>query len=124
MKRRVALARVDNEERKRKVGIARSIIYEKNYAVNCEAVEKLLKQESLVPTSVSSERSTRINSSTWFRQNAFSARLSQFGFNFHSLFVVDLMHEFELGVWKALFIHLLRILNAADTSLVDELDYR
>jgi hypothetical protein len=34
------------------------------------------------------------------------------------------MHEFELGVWKALFIHLLRILNAADKALVDELDRR
>lgn len=34
------------------------------------------------------------------------------------------MHEFELGVWKALFIHLLRILNVVDVSLIDELDYR
>jgi hypothetical protein len=34
------------------------------------------------------------------------------------------MHEFELGVWKALFIHLLRMLNAVDKSLVDELDRR
>jgi len=34
------------------------------------------------------------------------------------------MHEFELGVWKALFIHLLRILNAEDKALVDELDRR
>jgi len=28
------------------------------------------------------------------------------------MFVVDLMHEFELGVWKATFTHLLRILYA------------
>lgn len=34
------------------------------------------------------------------------------------------MHEFELGVWKALFTHLLRIINAVDPSLIDELDYR
>jgi hypothetical protein len=40
------------------------------------------------------------------------------------MFVVDLMHEFELGVWKALFIHLLRMLNAMDKSLVNELDQR
>ena len=40
------------------------------------------------------------------------------------MFVVDLMHEFELGVWKALFIHLLRILEAFDRGLVDELDRR
>ena len=40
------------------------------------------------------------------------------------MFVVDLMHEFELGVWKALFTHLLRMLHAVDTSLLNELDYR
>jgi hypothetical protein len=40
------------------------------------------------------------------------------------MFVVDLMHEFELGVWRALLIHLLRILNASNKSLVDELDKR
>lgn len=55
MKQRLSLARVDNEDRKRKVQTARRIIYEKNYAVNSEAVEKLLKEESLVPTSVSTQ---------------------------------------------------------------------
>jgi hypothetical protein len=40
------------------------------------------------------------------------------------MLVVDLLHEFELGVWKALFIHLLRILEAADPSLSHELDRR
>jgi hypothetical protein len=40
------------------------------------------------------------------------------------MFVVDLLHEVELGVWKALFIHLLRILEAVDKTLVNELDRR
>jgi hypothetical protein len=40
------------------------------------------------------------------------------------MLVVDLLHEFELGVWKALFIHLLRILEAVDKTLVNELDRR
>jgi hypothetical protein len=59
-------------------------------------------------------------------QNAFSQRLAPLGlgFNLHSMLVVDLMHEFELGVWKALFIHLIRILNAVDKSLVHEMDRR
>jgi hypothetical protein len=26
--------------------------------------------------------------------------------------VVDLLHEFEIGVWKKLFIHLIRLLEA------------
>jgi hypothetical protein len=57
-------------------------------------------------------------------QNAFSEKLSPVGFNFFLMFVVDLMHEFELGVWKALFIHLIRILTSVDKSLVHDLDRR
>jgi hypothetical protein len=42
------------------------------------------------------------------------------------MLVVDLLHEFELGVWKALFTHLIRILHAAAShgELVTELDRR
>jgi hypothetical protein len=40
------------------------------------------------------------------------------------MLVVDLLHEFELGVWKSLFVHLIRIINAYDPRLVHELDYR
>lgn len=36
----------------------------------------------------------------------------------------DLMHEFEQGVWRAFFIHLLRILESLDESLLVELDRR
>jgi hypothetical protein len=57
-------------------------------------------------------------------QNAFSNRLQPLGFNFFEMLVVDLMHEFELGVWKALFIHLLRILAAKNPALLHELDQR
>lgn len=37
---------------------------------------------------------------------------------------VDLMHEIELGVWKALFIHLLRLLECESGNLKHELDRR
>jgi len=42
------------------------------------------------------------------------------------MLVVDLMHEFELGIWKALFTHLICILAAAAAgdTLVNELDHR
>jgi hypothetical protein len=42
------------------------------------------------------------------------------------MLVVDFMHEFELGVWKTLFKHLIRILHAAASGgkLVAELDKR
>ena len=43
------------------------------------------------------------------------------------MMVVDLLHEFELGVWKALFTHLIRVLHAASKrpgALADELNAR
>lgn len=42
------------------------------------------------------------------------------------MLVVDLLHEFELGVWKAVFKHLIRLLYAAAPAgrLVAELDRR
>ncbi len=43
------------------------------------------------------------------------------------MLVVDLLHEFELGVWKTLFTHLIRLLYAAgggSDRLVIELDSR
>jgi hypothetical protein len=57
-------------------------------------------------------------------QSAFTEKLGPFGFDHFKMLLVDLMHEFELGVWKALFIHLLRILNALDKAEVHELDHR
>jgi hypothetical protein len=57
-------------------------------------------------------------------QNAFSTSLAELSFCLFSMLVVDPMHEFELGVWKALFIHLVRILTAANAALVNEMDYR
>lgn len=52
----------------------------------------------------------------------FSDKLAPFGFNLFSMLVVDLMHEVELGVWKDIFIHLLRILDGLNKA--QELDQR
>ena len=40
------------------------------------------------------------------------------------MFVPDLMHEFELGVWKAVFIHLMRILYAYGNETISILNSR
>ena len=56
-------------------------------------------------------------------KNAFSA-LSKFGFDYHSMLVVDFMHEFELGVWKALYKHLIRILFAHGGSAISAFNER
>lgn len=57
-------------------------------------------------------------------QNAFSERLGHTNFNYFLMLVIDLLHEFELGVWKAVFIHLIRILDAVNANHVHELNKR
>jgi len=59
-----------------------------------------------------------------YKQNAFSEKLSHTGFNLFMMLVVDLLHEFELGVWKAIFIHLLRILETLKQSQISDMDKR
>jgi hypothetical protein len=57
-------------------------------------------------------------------QNAFSEALAPLGFDFFPMLVIDLMHEFELGVWKSIFSHLIRLLEAYDPEKVHELNRR
>jgi len=45
------------------------------------------------------------------------------GLNIYTLLTVDLLHEFELGVWKALFTHIVRILSL-HPGAVSEFDKR
>ncbi|RDB22554.1 hypothetical protein Hypma_009968 [Hypsizygus marmoreus] len=100
------MPRVDDDQRRANVSGARRAIYESKRTVDGSTVQNILKPKSLVPT-----------------LNSFSERLGSFpGFNLFDMFVVDLLHEFELGVWKALFIHLLRILEAINVALINELD--
>lgn len=46
------------------------------------------------------------------------------GLDVYGLLTVDLLHEVELGVWKALFIHILRIIQASSRDGHDRLDRR
>jgi hypothetical protein len=126
MKQRWTLARIDDESRRRLIERAREIIYKKNYAVDTDSVEAILKGESLVPTLVcfGNALSKHYLNNLFQFQSAFTEKLGPFGFDHFKMLLVDLMHEFELGVWKALFIHLLRILNALDKAEVHELDHR
>jgi hypothetical protein len=40
------------------------------------------------------------------------------------MFVPDFMHEFELGVWKAVFTHLMRILHTYGNDTISILNSR
>lgn len=44
--------------------------------------------------------------------------------NFFKIFVVDLLHEIELGLWKLIFIHLIRILLACAQEATSKLNER
>ena len=44
--------RVDDNQRRSKITSARNLIYCKNYAVDSPAIQRLLKEQSLVPTVV------------------------------------------------------------------------
>ncbi|KAI9059487.1 hypothetical protein FKP32DRAFT_1657872 [Trametes sanguinea] len=107
MASRTRNARVDSADRRYKVNRAREFIYEQGRGLGSKAVEDLLKAESLVPT-----------------VNVFSERLSPLLPNFHELFVPDFLHEWELGVWKNLMIHLIRILHAESGNAVREFNAR
>ncbi|KAJ3517693.1 hypothetical protein NMY22_g13906 [Coprinellus aureogranulatus] len=106
-KNRSRLARVDDESRRDAVSKAREWIYTSNYSVTNERVVNLLKDLSFVPT-----------------RNAFSERLSPYGFNLFDMLTSDVMHEVELGVWKSLFIQLLRLLEALPSKPTNVLDSR
>ncbi|KAL6303043.1 hypothetical protein BKA93DRAFT_856256, partial [Sparassis latifolia] len=75
------------------------------FAVNSTVVENLLQAESWVPT-----------------ENAFAKRLAEFLTNLFVIFLPDLLHEWEIGVWKAIVMHLVRILIAAKGGKVQEFD--
>ncbi|KAF9565462.1 hypothetical protein CPC08DRAFT_629854 [Agrocybe pediades] len=99
--------REDTHQRQSRVETSHEWIFHHGRGVKSTAVEDLLKERSEVPT-----------------KNAFSERLSKFSFNFLRMFVLDLLHEFELRVWKATFTHLLRILHAAADDCIQELNWR
>ncbi|KAF7422998.1 hypothetical protein PC9H_011162 [Pleurotus ostreatus] len=98
--------RIDSARIRAQIETARKHLFAAGALVNGTKVDGLLKKDSLVPT-----------------RNAFSVLLPH-GLNFYALFVPDLLHEFELGVWKAVFIHLVRILHAIGPDSVAALNER
>ncbi|TEB21218.1 hypothetical protein FA13DRAFT_1800109 [Coprinellus micaceus] len=96
---RKANPRIDDPERRKNITDAIEVIHNGN-AVNGDPVLCVL-HNSNAPT-----------------VNAFSKHLGETGFDIFSTLVVDVLHEYEIGVFKALFIHLLRILEACMTGSV------
>ncbi|KZS87079.1 hypothetical protein SISNIDRAFT_420083, partial [Sistotremastrum niveocremeum HHB9708] len=81
------------------------LIYKKGVPVNSKKFEKLLRQASLTPTEVS---------------------LAEFGFDYLRILVVDILvlHEFEIGEWLGILLHLIEILRSYRPHMVCEMDRR
>ncbi|KAH9004426.1 hypothetical protein EDB84DRAFT_1573164 [Lactarius hengduanensis] len=107
IKRRKRLAHIDNHPCKQLIERARHKIYVKGVSISSVIISNILGKGSLTPT-----------------RNTFSRLIGPHGADFYSLFVVDLMHEFELGVWRATFTHMLRILYAQGGDAIPELNQR
>ncbi|CEL56121.1 hypothetical protein RSOLAG1IB_07574 [Rhizoctonia solani AG-1 IB] len=99
--------RTEGKQRMTKILEARRLIYELGHSVQSQSVEKLLSGESYVPT-----------------MNAFSHRLGELKFNIFETFVVDLLHEVELGVWKSVLKHHIRVLHLNGSASVTEFNKR
>ncbi|OJT06904.1 hypothetical protein TRAPUB_2244, partial [Trametes pubescens] len=104
---RRAEVRTDTPKVRRDIARARDLVFKKGVALSSKKLKKKLDSQSLNPI-----------------QSAFSTRFAKFGMNFYELFVPDLMHEFELGVWKGTFIHLMRLLSAQGEDTVQEFNQR
>ncbi|KAI0374977.1 hypothetical protein BV20DRAFT_1033013 [Pilatotrama ljubarskyi] len=99
--------RLDDNDLQYRIKLTRCWIFEQGVSLTSVHMKRVLDPLSITPT-----------------RNAFSVRLREHGFNFYSLYVPDLMHEFELGVWKSVLTHILRILYAAGGDTIQELNRR
>ncbi|VDC05049.1 unnamed protein product [Peniophora sp. CBMAI 1063] len=128
--RRARDARTDNHAYQYDVRAAHSAVYERGKPIRGVDVEGALGAQSYVPTKVSMQSAfmcmilpDRLSAGT---QNAFSVLQIPgiIAFNFFSMLVVDLMHEFELGVFKNVFIQLMRILNVVSDAALHTMNRR
>ena len=116
--------RVDTEAVQSAIQAARRAIFN-GRALSGKAVKNHLDPQSLNPIQVHISSFTPfITLILIYSQSAFSARLADFAVNFYDLFAPDIMHEFELGVWKGVFKHLMRLLERQGQSAVEEFNSR
>ena len=123
MNDRNRLLRIDNERIHRDIALVRRMLFVDGVNITSAAIDTFLASKSLVSTQVRILLICSIPILTSYK-SAFSLRLFVHDFNFYQMFVPDLMHEFELGVWKAIFVHLMRILHAYGNETISILNSR
>ncbi|TCD70859.1 hypothetical protein EIP91_001167 [Steccherinum ochraceum] len=113
-KRRLTAARVDNNIFRSVVTTARNAIYKAGAAIKARVVGEILDPQSLIPVK---------NAFSEFAE-AVSEGVAPHAWNFFTMFVPDLMHEFELGEFKRFFTYLIRLLEAIGAGAVQEMNRR
>ena len=101
-RRRKALRDIVKEQKS--VEKARKLIFCGGVKLSSLKVQRVLATGSLLPV-----------------RNAFS-RIENF--DIHKIIVTDILHEFEIGVWKSIFSHLMRILVAQGGNAITDLNAR
>jgi len=100
---------------------ARKAIF-KGYKVSGSRVERLIGGGSRAPNVVRAGIPSPCLNANHGPKNAFMNCIPNL--NIYPLLTVDLLHEVELGVWKALFTHIIRILSVHSSEAINELDRR
>ena len=94
----------------------------KGYKVSGTCVDRLLGGASQAPNTVCAAATPPTWNANCRLKNAFMNCLP--GLDIYQLLTVDLLHEVELGIWKALFTHIIHILSTHSPEAVSELDRR
>ncbi|KAJ3816999.1 hypothetical protein F5880DRAFT_1618699 [Lentinula raphanica] len=106
MARRESCRRVDTRNRRKMIERARKKFFKKGKGINSNSVDQALT-ESWTPT-----------------RNAFSEAFQDLGLNYFRLFVNDILHEVEVGTFKDLITHLIRMCHTMGKDTVQELNQR
>jgi hypothetical protein len=117
MRRRDRLMRTDGKFRRATIDKVRRWLFQDGDSNGSKRIKMALEKTSVTTTQVCHNKVRALSNSQYPLQNAFSMRLHKHGFDFYRMFAPDILHEFELGVWKATFTHLMRILYAAQGDL-------
>ncbi|KAI0349974.1 hypothetical protein OH77DRAFT_1499288 [Trametes cingulata] len=100
--------RLDDDDLQYRIKLTRCWIFEEGVSLTSVYMKRILNPLSITPT----------------RIECILCATARIWFNFYSLYVPDLMHEFELGNWKSVLTHILGILFAIGGDLIQELNRR
>ena len=107
------------------ITLAIEFIYECRFNLGSTAVEHLLSASLLVPSKVCHELQQLIYYIWSIVSECICRKTQPYRLESTIMLVVDLMHNYELGVWKGIFTHLIQIYAAAPNgNLVMELYQR